>query len=156
MSTIRELTADEVYMISQIGYAFSAETGDPDTFGFDGTEFETFWGHLIRCGYAVIFAEFYDDALPAGAIGAIKAPNDKDGLLGVQEAFWFVHKEYRRRGGVRLIARLEEWAREQGVVRLSLCHLAHMNADALGALYKSLGYRPIEVHYMKRLDHGTA
>lgn len=152
MSTIRELSADEVYLISPIGYAFSAETGDPETFGFDGTEFEACWGHLIDAGLAVIFAEFYgDDPLPAGAIGAIKAPNDKDGLLGVQEAFWFVHREYRRRGGVRLVTRLEEWAREQGAARISVCHLAHMNADVLGELYRSLGYRPIEVHYMKRL-----
>lgn len=147
---IRQLTPEETPLVCPLGEAFSRETGRPDLFGFSAEAFSSYWAMLMKAGVGYIWGEWDGDKL-VGILGALKAANDKDGLIGVHEAFWFVDPEYRRRGGLRLVEAMEAFAQEVGASRVSMVHLAHLNADKLGALYERLGYEKCEVQYMKVL-----
>lgn len=66
------------------------------------------------------------------------------------EVMWFMTKE-KRRYGPRLLSFVESWARARGMRKMIMVHFFNQQADKIAALYKRMGYRPMEIHYIKEL-----
>jgi GNAT superfamily N-acetyltransferase len=66
------------------------------------------------------------------------------------ESFWWVEPE--RRGsalGVRLVRRLEAWARAKGAARMIM--VQPTGSERIGQIYQRLGYASLEEQYQKDL-----
>lgn len=85
-----------------------------------------------------------------GGIGGIKAPDLHNGDMIAVETFWFVDPEYSG-PGLQLWKAFEEWAKEEGCVKVAMIHLEDSCPATLETLYRRRGYKPIERHYVKEI-----
>jgi ribosomal protein S18 acetylase RimI-like enzyme len=92
-----------------------------------------------------------DDGELAGYVWVAKTHNDSTGQLEASLLSQYVAESYRGEGlGHRLMEAAEDWARRQGLPRISLSVGAR---NTLGQrLYESLGYQVETVRMYKRLD----
>ena len=67
------------------------------------------------------------------------------------ELLWYVHPDYRSCGKA-LYDYCERLVRSQGAASMVMTHMATDQSDRLESLYKRMGYKPLETHYIKRLD----
>ena len=67
-----------------------------------------------------------------------------------QEIGWYIQENYRRYG-VLLFRKLEEFCRKEGVKHIVMGHLAKLGAERLAKFFKRMGYKELEVHYIKEL-----
>lgn len=67
-----------------------------------------------------------------------------------QEIMWFVSKKYRKYG-IKLLQYLEKWCKERNINQIIMVCLGNHTEQALDKLYKSFGYRTLEVQYIKQL-----
>jgi ribosomal protein S18 acetylase RimI-like enzyme len=90
------------------------------------------------------------DGTPAGFVWVARTHNDFTGRLEASLLNQYVAEPYRGQGlGRRLMETAEEWAREQGLPRISLSVGAH---NTIGQrLYESLGYQVETLRMTKRL-----
>lgn len=87
------------------------------------------------------------DREAVGMLGLVAYPHFISGELTVGEVFWWM--EHKARGtGLRLLRAGEAWARAQGAVTLQMI----APDDRVGAVYRRLGYAPIEQTFLRRLD----
>lgn len=146
---IRAAAVEELSTIAPYGKAFYEEgnlvgTYDPETF-------RKTWSAFLGKGLGVIFV-MEIAAKFAGALGGILFldPNNND--LVATELFWYVLPEYRNSvESVRLLVAFERWAKEMDARRVSMMHTFGSQVEQLSAIYTRLGYRPLEVHYVKEI-----
>lgn len=63
----------------------------------------------------------------------------------------YVRPEYRgSRHGLKLIARYQEWAEEQGAIETRLSIASGVHEDQTGRLYQKLGFEYLGSHYRRR------
>lgn len=116
--------------------------------GFSPDKFLKSWKEIFKSG---IGAMWFSDDYP-GMLGAIMYSDINTGDLTAFELIWFVSKGSRDRGiGVKLIEHYEQWALDNHCKRIIMSHLEESMPDTLRSLYKRLGYKPMEVHYMKEV-----
>jgi ribosomal protein S18 acetylase RimI-like enzyme len=91
-----------------------------------------------------------DDGTPAGFVRVAKTHNDYTGQLEASLLSQYVAETYHDQGlGRRLMEVAEEWARQQGLPRISLSIGVR---NTLGQrLYESLGYQVETLRMAKRL-----
>jgi GNAT superfamily N-acetyltransferase len=108
------------------------------------------WTLLIRAKLGYMWVMVQNDAV-IGGIGMLIAPDLCDGELVMQEAFWYVGKEYRGgTGGVRLLREVEQFAKAAGVSRIILGRLHASDPDLkVAGLLERMGYAAIETNYFK-------
>jgi ribosomal protein S18 acetylase RimI-like enzyme len=92
-----------------------------------------------------------DDGTPAGFVWVAKTHNDFTGQLEASLLNQYVAEPYRGQGlGRRLMETAEEWARQQGLPRISLSVGAHNKLAR--RLYETLGYQVDVLRMTKKLD----
>jgi ribosomal protein S18 acetylase RimI-like enzyme len=92
-----------------------------------------------------------DEGTPAGFVWVAKNHNDFTGQLEASLLNQYVAEPYRGQGlGRRLMETAEEWARQQGLPRISLSVGAHNTLAQ--RLYKTLGYQVDTLRMTKKLD----
>jgi ribosomal protein S18 acetylase RimI-like enzyme len=98
----------------------------------------------------VAFVARADDGTLAGFVWVAKDQNDFTGQLQASLLNQYVAEPYRSQGlGHRLLETAEEWARQQGLPRISLSIGA---CNTLGQrLYESLGYQVETLRMVKQL-----
>jgi ribosomal protein S18 acetylase RimI-like enzyme len=91
------------------------------------------------------------DGTLAGFVWVARDQNDSTGQMEALLLNQYVAEAYRGQGlGRRLMERAEEWAREQGLPRISLAVGVH---NTIGQrLYESLGYQAETLRMSKKLD----
>ena len=67
-----------------------------------------------------------------------------------QELIWYVNKEYRR-SGISLLREAEKCLKAEGVHSIIMAVLENSKTDKLKDFYGRLGYKPMEVHFIKEL-----
>lgn len=98
------------------------------------------------------FVLLNDDGEPIGIMaGTVVKQLLSDDLI-YQEMVWYVDEEHRG-GGVRLMKHLEKWCAEQGIKHIIMAFLYSSMPDRLLDFYKRMGYEPLEMHLMKRVEH---
>lgn len=92
-------------------------------------------------------------------IGLLAGSIEENMLSGAKvyaEIMWFVRKKDRGCGGI-LQRWVEKWAKEQGMKQIMMVHMCSAKDNEEGfhrrltRFYKKLGYRPMEVHFIKEL-----
>ena len=67
-----------------------------------------------------------------------------------QEVVWFVSKKHRRRG-VKLYRDMEKVCIEKGLKYMLMGHMGNLKAEKLGQFYKAMGYKVLEIQYIKTI-----
>lgn len=86
------------------------------------------------------------DASISGMIAVIVYPHPFSGERIATELVWWVDPEARG-DGIRLLRAAEAWAREVGAVRMQMV----APDERVGALYRRMGYEPVETSYQRSL-----
>lgn len=146
---IRPLTVEEIPLCIPFGQAFHAEMQLPGAFLPD--TFVKNWTTFLSQFPAVILGLFKDGAL-VGGISGMMTPDLFDARLTAQEFFWFMDAAHRSgTGAMRLLKSFEAWGKERGAVEMRMVHMVGKNDAQLERIYKKLGYRTLEVCYVKPL-----
>ena len=67
-----------------------------------------------------------------------------------QEVMWYVTPEHRR-CGMQLYAEMEKLCRDRGVKKMVMVHMNNDIGKKVGEVYKKMGYREFERHFIKEL-----
>ena len=87
-------------------------------------------------------------------IGIIAGTLVSFGLEGrqmFQELVWFVTKK-QRRYGVLLLRAMEEKLKSVGISSIVMSHMTNSKSEKIEKLYDKMGYKMLEVHYVKDLS----
>jgi len=144
--TIRPLTVDELPLCVAGAEGFHREFDLPGT--VIPAVFVANWTTFFTTCRSTIFSAWRGDDL-IGGLGAIVSPDFHDGRLVATEMFWYVRPEAR--GGmaaVRLLKRFIEWG-DTYAEETRLVHMLGGHDESLDRLYRKLGYRPLEVAYVR-------
>lgn len=147
MSQIRPVNDADLWKVAELGKGFWATGALPGK--LDPEHFRQVWSSLIAQEIGQIFGMWNGEDLE-GVLGVTVHPDPNDGELVANEQFWWVEPEARG-NGVRLLQAFEAWAHERGCTRLMMVHLIDLTPEKLEKLYTRMGYRKVEVHYMKEI-----
>lgn len=145
--SVRPVTIEELPQVVGVGFQFFKEGDLPG--GFVPDVFIRNWTSLLSEDRGVFFGLFKEDRF-VGGLGAVICPDLNNGQLMAVETFWYVQPQHRGRG-LRLLREFEKWAKERGARRVAMLHLLKLHPAEMNTLYKRLGYRPVEVNYIKEL-----
>lgn len=143
---IRPATHADIPAMLDLGAQFHAYSGlseiayDPDAFRATleagiGSESQAYF--VVESGGVL-----------RGMTGGIVYPSyfNRDALAG-QEMFWWCDNAE----GVRLYRALEQWAISKGCKSFTMVAISDQHAERMDKLYRRMGYRPVEHHYIKGL-----
>lgn len=145
---IRIATDDQLDGIAKLGPKFWSESNLPG--GFKPDVFVENWKKIIARDQGCIIFNQDEKGGINGAIGLLVYQDINDGELVMQEAFWFVSPESRG-FGLRLLKKAEEIAKMINVRRFVMTHLLNGYADQLSRLYPRMGFKALEINYIKHL-----
>lgn len=148
MSELAQATIEDLPKLCAMGAEFYAEGNLPGR--FNPEVFQRTWTTLLSGKLGTIFL-LKVQGQPVGAIGGVVYPDPNDGDLVASEFFWFVTKEQRGIGAVRLLDAFERWARGMGARRMIMIHLQRLNPDGLRSFYERRGFQHVESHYLKEI-----
>jgi len=146
--TIRLCTTDDLPVVADIGKLFFEEGKLPGK--LIPEVFIRTWESFLTSGAGGILL-LENDGAAIGMLGFLKYPDINDGETVMSETFWYV-KPDQRGGGLRLLKRFEDIAREQGAKRVIMAHLKNLMPAELEHLYVRRGYKPTETNYLKVLS----
>ena len=144
---IREATLEDLPLMEDAAKEFYASS--KFLVGFNIKKFCEFWEGLLTTKIGIIYL-LIEDRKVRGAIGGIAYPEIYCEGTTATEFFWFVEPYYRG-VGLELYKRFERWAKDNGCKQIRMVHLKDLMPEKVGAIYKRLGFTPIEVHYAKEL-----
>lgn len=150
--TIRAATEADIVGLLPMGKRFFEASGYSELLAFDSDSVAQTLRNLIESEQgSLLIAE--NESGPIGFLGALIYPFyfNFDHLTG-QEVFWWVDKEHRKTGaGLALLELTEAWAKSNGAKSFSMVALQGSMPDRMAKLYQSMGYRPNEYSYIKRV-----
>lgn len=147
---IKEIKIDELKKVAEFGELFFKEGSLPGK--FNPSIFIKMWETFITNRSGVILGLFSKNGQLFGILGGLIYPDINSGDLTATEAFWFVKKDKRNGlGGIRLLKHFEKWAIARGAKRIIMVHLININPEKMEKYYKTIGYKPIETHYVKEV-----
>lgn len=68
-----------------------------------------------------------------------------------QETIWYVLKAHRKHGLLLIKAR-EQWCKREGITAIIMGHMGNSMPDKVRRLYKRMGFRHMECHYIRVLN----
>lgn len=135
---IREATLSDIPRLLEWGQAFADRARLCEHVGYEPADMETTFRAMIEAPEHVIFVS------ETGAIGALSCPHpfNRQTIIA-EEMFWWADG-----GGLRLLSRLREWCRDRNA-RLIMRTLEAVEPERTGALYRRLGFKPLEHSYIE-------
>ena len=145
---VRPATVEDLDVLVRMGQDFHGSTPYADELSSNPERFGAIGRRLIEDPAGVLFLR-ERAGCPVGMLGAMVFDHPLSGERTVGELFWWIDPKHRGDAGVRLLRTLEAWARDQGATRLQM--IQPVWAEHVGRIYQTLGYKPIEVAWTKRL-----
>lgn len=142
---IRPATHDDVPALVELGIRFMRESGYSRSLTINPEAQAGLAAMLIEAPNGLVLADEREGEI-TGMIGVIATQHPHSGDPVMSELFWYVMPRARG-GGVRLLAAAEDWARSHGI-RKSIVVSPNRQVSAL---YKRLGYAPLELQFIKDL-----
>jgi GNAT superfamily N-acetyltransferase len=147
---VRTASPEDLAAISEMGERFHKEAGWLDIAGFNRIDCEASLRSMIEGAGVVLVAE--DEGRIVGIAGGIFFPlyfnhAHKSG----QELFLYVEPGRRDGLGGKLLAALENAAREAGCQSWIMIALDQVAPEATGRLYRRRGYRAAEHSWIRSL-----
>lgn len=156
---IRRATTEDLPRIMPLIMAFHKETLEPFGMGFDIPSVEAIV-KIFSEQHIGLVVEIEDPSRLGqyqivGVIGGAIAPSFTDFSQRIfNEAIWFVLPEYRGgSAGVKLLKLVEEYCKNIGVQKIVMIGMFNEDRDRLASFYEKMGYKAIEIHYIKDLKN---
>jgi GNAT superfamily N-acetyltransferase len=131
-----------------LGTRFIDETAYAGRFAANPAQMARLAEQLLTAEHgAILVAE--RDGILVGMIGMIAFNHHISGEWMAGEVFWWVNDEARGVTGIRLLKRLEAWARAQGAAALQMG--APVSSPRVAALYRRIGFTEVETTFQLRL-----
>lgn len=150
---IVSLFPNELNKALECASQFFIESRLPGTLNFEHWKLE--WTNLINSGIGEIFAYISEDTASGelkGILGVMYFPCSMTGELEALEGFWFMMPSDRGGvGAIRLLKRFEEEAKNRGCKRIKMVHLMEVNPEQVSSLYDRMGYKKLQVTYVKEI-----
>lgn len=143
---IRPATTDDLPELLRMGRSFAGALKLADTIGYDDETMERLFLHLINDANGILLVT------DGGAAGGLVHPSlfNRHHMTG-QELFWWVDPECRG-AGLRLLAALEDAARERGAQSFMMGTHEALNFAAATKLYGRRGYRASDRNFIKLFE----
>ena len=141
---IREATEKDIPALVEMGREFFKLTGLP--IEYSGDSVAKMIGNLIDGESAVVFV---DEEVKSAIAGLVYPFYFNTDILSGNEMFWWVSPE-KRGTGIKLMDKLEEWARDKGADLFQMTCL-HEGHEKIGSYYQRRGYKPTEHNFMRSL-----
>ena len=141
---IREATIDEFRLVATMAKNFEDHTSYVKV---DVEHTIKEYKRIIESGTGIVFA-LIEDGKVVGGVGGVKFIDIHYPRLLAVETFWFVLPEYRG-GGIKLLIRFEQWAKDNNCERVAFIHLSDSHPEILKKIYTRRGYTMVETHYEK-------
>lgn len=142
---IRDAVYEDVPDLVDLGIRFISEGKYRDKIATNPEALAQMMFSLIENPYGLLLVLEKDGRL-IGMFGAIATLSPYSGEPVAMELFWYVAPESRG-GGVRLLRRAEQWAREVGAKKM----IGVSHTKKVGKFLKRYGYLPMEEHFLKVL-----
>ena len=96
----------------------------------------------------------YDEDTPVGLLAGVITEQHPlwHGIKIASELFWYVHPDHRGKNSLKLVKDYETWAKENGCKYVTMAHFYNELGTKLSDLYSRLGYKEVEVSYLKELN----
>ena len=148
---IREATEADIPAIVEMGRRFFETSGYGEFMAFDPDSVVATARRLMASESGTVIVAVNDR--PVGMVAGLIYPYFMNyGHVTGQEMFWWVEPEHRAAGtGKDLLRALEAWARDAGAHSFIMGSLEALRPLTVAALYRRLGYKPIEHLYLRRL-----
>jgi len=128
---------------------FSSESGTTELLGFD--EDVVFW----RLQQALDNPDYFvnvltvDDSVEGICVG-FTVQSITSTTVQASEISWYVNEKHRGSSySIRLMKRLEEWAKSRGAKCLAMISLERLNPELSESIYEKLGYVKTETTFVK-------
>lgn len=142
---IRRATTDDAPRLLEMGQRFAAETEYRDLISVRSKPLETAILSILGNPDGATFVSGTDATL-TGMIALLAYDHPFSGERTAFEVVWWVDPESRG-DGLRLLRAAEGWARGQGIAKMQMV----APNERIGALYRRLGYAPVETSYQRSL-----
>ena len=150
-TSVRHADPHELPALFAFGQAFYAEMQLPGTF-IPSVALSAWRQFMTVLPAVILVAEA--DRIVTGMLGAIITPDHYDNRLTATEMFWYVDPGAAPTTALSLLRAYHRWAQANAAVETRLTHMlapgdrGH-DADKLKRLYRAMGYRAIEVNYLR-------
>lgn len=145
IARVLSLDGEQAEQIVKLGRKFYAHVGLGSQ--FHEKTFVEMWNALMRLGVAAMWVAGNPII---GSLGAILSPGIFDGVVTVQECFWFVDPEHRKLSGLKLFGAMERWAVEVGAKRILMAHVDQVDDESsVAKFYVRSGFRKLETVYVR-------
>lgn len=149
--TIRELTRDELPMVSDLFREFHRECVSRYVASeFTPSVFEGQIARLLELGIGCVFGCLDGDRLVGFIIGCLFL-NSATCRMAASESYWYVLPGYRgrERSGYRLVEAFNSWATAAGAKELIIGHMPH--TKGIERYLNRRGFRHWQQQYVKEL-----
>ena len=149
MHTLREITLEEVPIMTPLATAFYAEADLPGE--VIPEVFEEKWKNWINLGIGFAVGAWNGDDF-LGGIGGLLYPAVTDDVIEAAEMFFYILPKARgSRVGADLLDEFERVGTEKGAQRIAMICLTDETGEIMDKAYRKRGYRPVEVRYCKEV-----
>ena len=142
---IRRATTDDVPRLIEMGQRFTQETEYRGLVEVNPEKLADTLNAMLTSPVNAVFVSSAGGAL-TGLLLAVVYENPFSGDLTGSELAWWVEPEARG-DGLRLLKAAEAWAIDAGATRMQMV----APNERVGALYKRLGYTPLETAFQRSL-----
>lgn len=142
---IRRATLDDMPRLLAMGQRFASETEYRDLITIRPGPLAVAIRSILGNPDGATFVSGTDATL-TGMIAVLAYDHPFSGERTAFEVVWWVDPEARG-DGLRLLRAAEGWAREQGIRKMQMV----APNERVGALYRRLGYAPVETSYQRSL-----
>ncbi len=104
----------------------------------------------IKCGDPNNAFLLIIDEVCQGILYGVNIVSPTSGKRIFQEIIWYVNKPFRKYG-IKLLREVEKRLQSDGVSIMIMAVLENSKTEKLKSFYERLGYKPMEVHYMRKL-----
>lgn len=141
---IRRATVEDTPRLLEMGQRFAMETEYRDLIAINQERLSSFIETTLANPESCVLVSGSDDL--TGMIALLTYDHPFSGERTAFEVVWWVDPEARG-DGVRLLRGAETWARERGIRKMQMV----APNERVGALYRRLGYAPVETSYQRSL-----
>lgn len=90
------------------------------------------------------------DGVCEGLLAGVEFPAMASDKRIFQEIIWYVNTPFRKHG-IKLYKYAEKMLKERGISIMIMAVLENSKTKKIKSFYERIGYKPMEVHYMKEL-----
>ena len=149
---IRKATNLDIAKVLPLIRAFHKETLEPFGMGFDPISVEATIKLFIDQGVGLLVEK---KGQIVGMIGGAVIPSFTDYSQKIfAECIWYILPKHRGgSAGIKLLKLVEDYCQNIGIKKIIMIGMCDDGIGRLAAFYNKMGYKAVEIHYIKDLTN---